>query len=418
MSMKMLQTDAAVIGGGAAGLLAAATLAESGVKTLLIEPNKQLGRKLRITGKGRCNVTNACDVKTFLDNVPRNGKFLYSAVNRFTPAETMAFFERLGVPLKVERGSRVFPVSDSAHDIANALESACRRSGVQKLRGSVRKIETENGALARVLTDETEIACRAAILCTGGKSYPGTGSTGDGYGLAEALGHSIVEPKPSLVPLVSPDSFCAEMQGFAPRNVTLRVFERERLLYEELGEMLFTHFGVSGPLVLSASAHMRDFDKKAYRLSIDLKPGLNEKQLDERILRDFHKYQNRDFANALADLEGRAMIPVLVRLSGIPAEEKVNSITKEQRKGLLSLFKNFPVAISGPRPIAEAIVTSGGVNVREIDPKTMGSKLVPGLYFAGELIDVDAYTGGFNLQIAWSTARAAAWAAAARIQGS
>jgi len=410
--MKTLQTDAAVIGGGAAGLLAAAQLAQSGVRTLLIEPNKLLGKKLRITGKGRCNLTNDCDVKTFLENVPCNGKFLYSAVSRFTPADTQALFARLGVPLKVERGNRVFPVSDSAHDVANALERWGQRAGVQVLRGSVRKIETENGAVTRVQTDDAEVLCRAAILCTGGKSYPGTGSTGEGYALAEALGHTITPPKPSLVPLVSPDAYCAEMQGFAPRNVTLRAYEDDRLVYEELGEMLFTHFGVTGPLVLSASAHLRHFDTKTCRLSLDLKPGLTEKQLDERLLRDFQKYQNRDFQNALGDLEGRTMIPVLVRLSGIPAEEKVNSITKEQRKTLVSLFKNFPIAVSGPRPIDEAIVTSGGVNVKEIDPKTMESKLVSGLYFAGEVIDVDAYTGGFNLQIAWSTASAAALAAA------
>ncbi len=414
--MKTLQTDATVIGGGAAGLLAAARLAEGGARVVLIEPNKLLGKKLRITGKGRCNVTNDCEVRTFLENVPRNGKFLYSAISRFTPQDTEALFEKLGVPLKVERGNRVFPVSDSAHDVANALERWGQRTGVQVLRGSARKIVAENGAVTRVLTDDTEVLCRAAILCTGGKSYPGTGSTGEGYALAEALGHSLEPAKPSLVPLVSPDDYCAEMQGFAPRNVTLRVYEDEKLIYEELGEMLFTHFGVSGPLVLSASAHMRRFDTKAYRLSLDLKPGLSEKQLDERVLRDFQKYQNRDFQNALGDLEGRTMIPVLVRLSGIPAEEKVNSITKEQRRALVSLFKNFPVRVSGPRPIDEAIVTSGGVSVREIDPKTMASKLVDGLYFAGEVIDVDAYTGGFNLQIAWSTANAAALAAGERIR--
>ena len=391
-------------------MLAAAELAQSGVQTLLIEPNRLLGKKLRITGKGRCNLTNDCDVKTFMENVPRNGKFLYSAVSRFTPADTMALFERLGVPLKVERGSRVFPASDSAHDIANALERACQKAGVHILRESVRKIEAENGAVARVVTDETVVSCKTAILCTGGASYPGTGSKGDGYALSEALGHSVIPPRPSLVPLVSPDDFCAEMQGFAPRNVSLRAFENEKLIYEELGEMLFTHFGVSGPLVLSASAHMRNFDTKAYCLSLDLKPGLREKQLDERILRDFQKYQNRDFANALGDLAGRAMIPILVRLSGIPADEKVNSITKEQRRTLVSLFKDFPIRISGPRPIDEAIVTSGGVNVKEIDPKTMASKIVSGLYLAGEVIDVDAYTGGFNLQIAWSTAHAAALA--------
>ncbi|MFB0921406.1 MAG: NAD(P)/FAD-dependent oxidoreductase [Oscillospiraceae bacterium] len=407
--MKTLRADVAVIGGGAAGLMAAALLSERGFETLLIEPNKLTGKKLRITGKGRCNLTNDCDSKHFLENVPRNGNFLYSAINRFSTADAMAFFERLGVPLKTERGNRVFPVSDSAHDVANALERFGRERGVRLLHKRVTALKTRDGALTGIVAEDTEVSCKAAVLCTGGASYPGTGSTGDGYILAQSVGHAIVPPLPSLVPLVSDDDYCAEMQGFSLRNVTLRVLdENGKPVYEELGEMLFTHFGVSGPLVLSASAHMRDFENHKYRLSIDLKPGLSEQQLDDRILRDFKKYANRDFANSLQDLAGHTMIPVLVRLSGIPEETKVNSVTKEQRRALVLLFKDFPVSVSGPRPVDEAIITSGGVSVKEINPKTMESKYVKGLYFAGEIIDVDAYTGGFNLQIAWSTAYAAA----------
>ncbi|MDR1131860.1 MAG: NAD(P)/FAD-dependent oxidoreductase [Oscillospiraceae bacterium] len=413
--MKTPQADAAVIGGGAAGLMAAAMLAERGAAVLLIEPNRVLGRKLRITGKGRCNLTNNCDTRGFLENVPRNARFLHSAVSRFGPQETMAFFERLGVPLKTERGNRVFPAGDSAHALAGALERYGRELGVRLLNKRVTAINAAGGVLSGLEAEDTRIECGAAILCTGGASYPGTGSTGQGYGLAERLGHSIIAPRASLVPLVSDDAYCAEMQGFSLKNVTARVYdENNKRVFEELGELLFTHFGVSGPLVLSASAHIRDFCAHRYRLSIDLKPGLDARRLDERIRRDFKKYANRDFANALHGLAGRAMIPVLVRLSGIPGETKVHSVTREQRRALVSLFKGFPVSISGPRPIAEAIITSGGVDTREIDPKTMASKIVSGLYFAGEIIDVDAYTGGFNLQIAWSTAYAAAQGAACR----
>lgn len=407
--MKTLRADVAVIGGGAAGLLAAALISERGFDTLLIEPNKLTGKKLRITGKGRCNLTNNCDNKQFMENVPCNASFLYSSINRFGTAETMAFFERIGVPLKTERGNRVFPMSDSAHDVANALERFGREKGVRILHKRVTALKASDGALTGVVAEDTEIICKAAVLCTGGASYPGTGSTGDGYTLAKSLGHTIVPPQPSLVPLVSEDDYCAEMQGFSLKNVTLRVFdENSKPVFEELGEMLFTHYGVSGPLVLSASSHMRDYETHKYRLAIDLKPGLSEQQLDERILRDFKKYANRDFANSLCDLAGHTMIPVLVRLSGIQEETKVNSVTKEQRKTLVKLFKEFPVSVAGPRPVDEAIITSGGVSVKEINPKTLESKLINGLYFAGEIIDVDAYTGGFNLQIAWSTAFAAA----------
>ena len=382
--------------------------ARRGLDVILLEPNKMLGRKLRITGKGRCNVTNNCDIKDFLTNIPGNGRFLYSALNRLSPRDTMQFFESLGLQLKTERGNRVFPVSDNANDVAGTLVRNLERSGVRHIRESANHIIAENGEVTGVKTDSGVISCRAAVICTGGLSYPLTGSAGAGYKMARELGHSIVPCRPSLVPLESDDEYCAQMQGFSLKNVTLSAYENDKLIYRELGEMLFTHFGVSGPLVLSASSHMRNFGSAKYRLSIDLKPALDEKKLDARLLRDFEKYANRDFANSLCDLAGKTMIPVLVELSGIPAEEKVNSITRQQRHDLLRLFKEFPVSISGPRPIDEAIVTSGGVLTKEINPRTMESKLVSGLYFAGEVMDVDAYTGGFNLQIAWSTAYVAA----------
>ena len=384
--------------------MCALTAAQRGLNVVLLEPNKMLGKKLRITGKGRCNVTNNCDIKTILANIPGDGRFLYSAFNRLGPQDTMALFESLGVPLKTERGSRVFPVSDRSHDIANALERAYAHAGGRVVHAAATDILTQDGAVSAVVTTEGTIDCDAAVICTGGLSYPLTGSTGDGYRLAQRLGHTVTPTRASLVPLESDDPWCAEMQGFSLRNVTLTVYdEQNKVIYSDLGEMLFTHFGVSGPLVLSASAHMLDFSQHKYRLSIDLKPALDEKKLDARILRDFQKYANRDFKNALYDLAGHAMIPVLVRLSGIPEDTKVNVITREQRHRLVELFKHFPVSVTGTRPIDEAIITSGGVSLKEVNPRTMGSKLMPGLYFAGEVLDLDAYTGGFNLQIAWST---------------
>ena len=406
--MKKLSADAVVIGGGAAGMMCSLIAARRGLDIILLEPNKMLGRKVRITGKGRCNVTNNCDVKEFLENIPGDGRFLYSALNKFPPRDTMAFFESLGLPLKTERGNRVFPVSDNANDVAGTLTRNIERSGVRRLRESAEHIICDGGEVCGVKTNVSEISCRAAVICTGGLSYPLTGSTGAGYKMARELGHSVSPCRPSLVPLESSDEYCARMQGFSLKNVTLSAYEDDKLIFRELGEMLFTHFGVSGPLVLSASSHMRSFGSAKYRLSIDLKPALDEKKLDARLLRDFEKYANRDFANALCDLAGKTMIPVLVELSGIPAEEKVNSITRQQRHELLRLFKEFPVSVTEPRPIDEAIVTSGGVSTKEINPRTMGSKLVNGLYFAGEVMDIDAYTGGFNLQIAWSTAYVAA----------
>ena len=398
-----------MIGGGAAGALCAALAAGRGLDVVLLEPNRMLGRKLRITGKGRCNVTNDCDAREFISAIPGDGRFLQSAIHKFGTSDTKALFEGLGVALKTERGSRVFPESDRADDIADALTKLARENGVRVLRERATRILTdEAGAVRAVASGGGEIECEAAVICTGGLSYPGTGSTGDGYRMAGELGHTIRPCRPSLVPLESPDAWCREMQGFSLRNVELSAYEDEKLIYKALGEMLFTHFGVSGPLVLSASAHMRRFGECRYRLSIDLKPGLDEKKLDARLLRDFEKYSNREFRNSLGDLAGRAMIPVLVELSGIPGDTRTNSVTRQQRAALAQLLKHFPVSLSGPRPIAEAIVTSGGVATTEVNPRTMESKLVPGLYFAGEVLDLDAYTGGYNLQIAWSTAFVAA----------
>ena len=397
------KAELVVVGGGAAGMMCAYTAASRGVDTLLLEPNRLLGRKVRITGKGRCNITNNCDIKEFMRNIPGDGRFLYSALNRFSPEDTISFFESHGLSVKTERGARVFPVSDNANDVAGLMTQLCTRAGVRVLHERAKRVHIVDGAVAGVLTEAGLISARAVCVCTGGLSYPLTGSTGDGYAFARAAGHSVSECRPSLVPLESPNDYCAEMQGFSLKNVALSAYEDEKLIYKEQGEMLFTHFGVSGPLVLSASSHMRRFGEANYRLEIDLKPALDEKKLDARILRDFEKYSNREFKNALCDLAGYTMIPTLVRLSGIPEDEKVNSITREQRRALLHLFKAFPVEVSGTRPIDEAIVTSGGVSTKEINPRTMESKLVSGLYFAGEVLDLDGYTGGFNLQIAWST---------------
>lgn len=406
---KKLKYDVVVIGGGAAGMLAAAVAARRGLRVLLLEKNDRLGVKLHITGKGRCNLTNDCTVREALENIPTGGLFLNSAFSGFTPKDTIEFFEKLGVPLKTERGNRVFPVSNMAGDVVAALKRACGVSGVDIKKGVAKALLTEDGRIKTVLTDEEKIDCKAAVLCTGGLSYPLTGSTGDGYKMAAALGHRIVAPKPSLVPLEASTDVCSRMQGLSLKNIRLTVRDGgKKPVYEDFGEILFTHFGVSGPLVLSASAHMRDFTHKKYEIFLDLKPALDEKKLDARILRDFEKYANRDFSNALGDLASRMMIPVLVDLSGIPPQTKVNSVTRQQRAGLLSLFKSFKIEVTGPRPIEEAIITSGGVDVRDINPTTMESKIVGGLYFAGEIIDADAYTGGYNLQIAWSTAFAAA----------
>jgi len=407
--MKKLDADVVVIGGGAAGMLASAVAASRGLSVVLFEHNQYTGKKLRITGKGRCNLTNNCSASEVLENVPTNSRFLYSAVNQFSPADVMNLFERLGVKLKTERGNRVFPESDKAEDIVNALRAYMKDMHVRTVFDSVNDICVTEGKVCGVVADMTEVRCKNAILCTGGVSYPMTGSTGDGYLLAEKLGHSVKEPRPSLVPLEAQQSFCKDMQGLALKNVKITVFNsKNKQIFEDFGEMLFTHFGISGSMVLSASAHMRNFEKEKYYINIDLKPALDAKKLDLRILRDFDEFSNRDFANSLNKIVHKRMAPVLVKLSEIPPETKVNSITKQQRQKLLSILKGLRIDISGPRPIDEAIITSGGISVKEINPSTMESKLISNLFFAGEIIDVDAYTGGFNLQIAWSTAYTAA----------
>ncbi len=411
-------SDVLVVGGGAAGMMAAICAARSGADVTLLEPNERLGKKLNITGKGRCNVTNdsACD--ELIAHVPCNGKFLYSAFSRWDGRDTMAFFESLGVPLKVERGKRVYPVSDRSFDVSAALERELKRLGVRLVRDRAEALILRDGRAAGAKGEGERYEAGAVVVATGGVSYPATGSTGDGYRFAKQAGHTIVPPRGSLVPLVSSDPDCVAMQGLSLRNVTLTVRNRKgRVLFQELGELLFTHFGVSGPLVLSASAHMRDFERDSYRLIIDLKPALDEKKLDERLLRDFAERSNQDFDNVLGGLVPKSMIPVLVHRTGIPADTKANSVTKEQRRKLLETLKAFEIAVSGPRGVEEAIVTSGGVKTGEVDPNTMASKLLPGLYFAGEVLDVDAYTGGFNLQIAWATGKAAGEAAAAYCGG-
>lgn len=400
-----------VVGGGAAGMMAAITAAENGAQVTLLERNDRLGKKLYITGKGRCNVTNDCAPEDFFQNVPRNPRFLYSAIYAFPPREVMAWFEARGCALKTERGNRVFPQSDKSASVIDALRAELRRLGVRVLQERALDIVTQDGAVCGIETDGGFHKTERVILATGGCSYPQTGSTGDGYRMMEKLGHTIVPPVGSLVPLVEKGYDCKQMQGLALKNVALRLVNQKRkTVFEEFGELLFTHFGLSGPVVLSASAHMNE--KDSYTVLLDLKPALDEQKLDLRLLRDFEKFQNRDFENALVELLPRSMIPVIVRRSGIPAEEKVHSITREQRRALLELMKRFPVEIACKAPVEEAIVTSGGVKVSEIEPGTMQSKRVRGLYAAGELLDVDAYTGGFNLQIAWATGRAAGLAAA------
>ena len=415
--MTRSQYDLIVVGGGAAGMMAAITAARRGADVCLIERNPKVGRKLYITGKGRCNVTNHCSAQEVLESTPRNGRFLYSAIQRTPPEYVEQFFRELGVELKVERGNRVFPASDRSADIIDALFGELRRLKVPILQERVSALDCADGALRAVeMNGEkglTGLSCKAVILATGGLSYPATGSTGDGHRLAAQLGHTVVEPRPSLVPLESPDPCCGRMQGLALKNVLLTVRgQKGKIVYREQGELLFTHFGLSGPLVLSASAHMRDFDRDRYTCSIDLKPALDEQTLDARLVRELSAGANRDMDNLLGALAPRLLVPVLLERAGIPGDKKAHDLTKGERRRLLELFKGFRVEVSGPRPIAEAIVTSGGVKVSEVDPKTMASKKVSGLFFAGEILDVDAYTGGFNLQIAWATGRAAGEGAA------
>lgn len=397
--------DVIVIGGGPAGMFAAITAAQDGNSVLLLERNDRLGKKLLITGKGRCNVTNHCTAREVLENTPRNGRFLFSAMESFPPDRIYAFFEDNGCPLKTERGNRVFPVSDRSQSVLECLVKLIRKYRISVQTGRVTEIRLDNGAVSEVCTKDHTYGAKAVILATGGLSYPTTGSTGDGYSIAQALGHTIIEPEGSLVPLETAGTDCQDMQGLSLRNVAVKLLDQKgKLLYKDFGELLFTHFGVSGPTALSASAHLKG---QGCKLLIDLKPALEPQKLHERIIRDLDQYRNRSMENALTDLLPRSMIPVVLRKLNIPPQLQANSLKKEQRRGLTELLKAFPVEITGKRPVAEAIITSGGIKVSEIDPKTMESKLIPGLFFAGEIIDCDAYTGGFNLQIAWATAYAA-----------
>ena len=401
-------TDVIITGAGAAGCMAAVWAARLGKSVIVFEKNDHIGRKLRITGKGRCNVTNNSPMNEHMANIPVNSRFLYSAFSNFDAYDTMNFFEEIGVPLKTERGNRVFPVSDKAEDIVNAFSRELKKLNVKIINKPVTGLIINNGICSGVRAGNQNYTAQSVFIACGGKSYPLTGSTGDGYTLAQSAGHTITELKPSLVPLVSPDKYCAELMGLSLRNVTLKLYDRDKIIYSEMGEMLFTHFGMSGPLVLSASSHIGQMEKNRYKVLIDLKPALSHEQLDARIQRDFAENLNRDFVNGIRKLLPAKIIPVIIKLSGISPEQKINSITRQQRIAFGELIKAFPVRISDFRPIEEAIVTSGGVSVKEINPKTMQSKLAENLYFAGEVIDVDAYTGGFNLQIAFSTAYTAA----------
>lgn len=420
-----------VVGGGAAGLMAAVTAAENGAQVTLFEKNKSqkvmeseaffdnayLGKKLLITGKGRCNVTNDCSLDEFMKNTPVGGKFMYAAFSSFTPQDVMDFFVKGGTPLKVERGNRVFPTSDKSIDILRVLKNKLCENNVKVINKKVYDIVTEDGVFTSVvLDDKTEMYFDRCIIATGGASYPQTGSDGDGYRFAESAGHTVKEIKPSLVPLVSHDKACRDMMGLSLKNVTLSVVDnkKNKVIFKEMGEMLFTHFGMSGPLVLSASSHMRDMSENRYTVSIDLKPSLDEKTLDARLLSDFNKYINKNMDNAMSDLLPSKMIVPFLNKCGIKKEQKPNSLTKEERRTILETLKAFKIDIHSFRPVDEAIITSGGVALKEINPSTMESKLVSGLYFAGEVIDVDAYTGGFNLQVAFSTSHLAGQQAAKR----
>lgn len=401
-----MKYDVIVIGGGPAGMFGAITMAEQGVNVLLIEKNDRLGKKLLITGKGRCNVTNHCTPEEVLRNIPRNSRFLYSATAGFPPEKVVSFFERNGCPLKTERGNRVFPASDHAQSILDCLQKQIQKLSITVKKEQFLGIKVIDGKVTGVETSQNLYETSFVLLATGGVSYPATGSTGDGYHASEKLGHTIIKPEGSLVPLEAEDHFCKDMQGLSLRNVSVKLLNSKgKVLYKDFGELLFTHFGISGPTVLSASAHLKG---EGCKFLIDLKPALDEKKLDGRILRDLETYKNRSMENALTDLLPRSMIPVVLHMIGVDTSLQANSFTKTDRRNLVSLLKAFPICISGKRPVEEAIITSGGVKVSEVDPKTMESKIVQGLYFAGEILDCDAYTGGFNLQIAWSTAYAAA----------
>ncbi len=394
----------AVIGGGPAGLMAAAAASALGATVRIIEKNGYLGKKLGITGKGRCNITNSADISEFISNIPVNGKFMHSAFYAFSNTDMIDLLERYGVETKTERGGRVFPVSDKAKTVVDALKRYAKDMGVRAVQDEVISVtKTESGFSLR-LKAHGKLNCDKVIIATGGVSYPQTGSTGDGYRFSKELGHTVIPPKPSLVPLAAKGNMHKKLMGLSLKNVSVKITdENNKKIYEDFGEMLFTHYGVSGPMILSASAHLREFSKKIYTLTIDLKPALDEQTLDKRILRDFEANINKDFLHSLDALLPQKMIPVIIENSGIDPRKKVRDIKKEERQKLVYAIKNLMLTLTGTRPIAEAIITSGGVSVKEINPRTMESKLVPGLYFAGEVIDVDAYTGGFNLQIAYST---------------
>ena len=399
-----MKTDVLVIGGGPAGLMCAATAAKRGKKVILIDKNNILARKLRITGKGRCNITNSADISEFIGMVCSNPNFMYSAFYTFTNQDVIDFFEEMKVPLKEERGGRIFPVSDSAKDVAEALVEYAKKCGVILKKDEVTKIVHADGAVVGVNTKNSgKIECSSIVVATGGVSYPLTGSTGDGYVFASDAGHKIVKPEPSLIPLIVSEKHVTDLQGLSLKNIAIKVKNGSKCVYEDFGEMLFTHFGLSGPVILSASSNLKKIGEIKYKLYIDLKPALDETQLDKRIQRDFEKYINKNFSNSLDDLLPQKLIPVIIKLSGIDPFLKVHQISREQRLTLCHLIKNMEFTITGVRPIEEAIITRGGVSVKEINPSTMESKLVEGLFFAGEVIDVDAYTGGFNLQIAFST---------------
>ena len=409
----MTRGEVIVIGGGAAGMMAARCAAAAGAAVTLLERNEKVGRKLYITGKGRCNLTNNCPPQQVLAHIPGNARFLTGAVHRMPPSAVMELFEELGVALKTERGSRVFPASDRAADVIDALWNDLRRRGVKVVRDRAAALELREGRACAVVGERGRYEAGAVVLATGGASYPATGSTGDGYALAASAGHTIVEPRPSLVPLEVPGEECRRMQGLSLRNVELRMEdERGKTLFREKGELLFTHFGLSGPLVLSASAHLREFGRRRYTAHIDLKPALDEATLDARLVRELSAGANRDMSNLMGELLPRLMIAPVLERAGIPGERKAHDLTRGERRRLLETLKDFALPISAPRPLAEAIVTAGGVSVKEIDPRTMASKKVPGLFFAGEVMDVDGYTGGFNLHIAWATGAAAGESAA------
>ena len=392
-----------IIGAGVSGLFTAIWAKRNGYEVTLFEKNARPARKLMITGKGRCNVTNLCSEEEFIKNVVTNGRFLYSAIHAFNSQNTIDFFESQGLKLKLERGNRIFPQSDKAVDVVDTLINTAKKSGCKFVFGDVTSLITENSATLGVVCKNKQYFAGKTVICTGGMSYPLTGSTGDGYGLAQQAGHTVTPLKPSLVPLVSDDGLCAQMQGLSLKNVKIKVKNSQnKIVFEDFGELLFTHFGLSGPLILSASGHMKNIEQ-CYTVSIDLKPALSEKQLDTRLQKDFLKYSNRDFINSLGELLPQKMIEAFVSYTKIPPQLKANQISKQMRLEIIGALKNFSVCVKEFRPIDEAIITSGGVNVNEINPKTMGSKISNGLYFAGEVIDVDAYTGGFNLQIAFST---------------